>query len=74
MFTYDGVGYVCEVVGQVEHGGQLRVQGVVELLQEVQQDGAPLGLCRPEHNIHVMKLVKSCQTIKQQIRDEESCR
>ena len=40
--VYDGVGNVGEVVGQVEHHGERVARGVVELLQQVHQDGTSL--------------------------------
>ena len=40
----NSVGDVGQVVCQVEHHGQRVAGGVVELLQEVHQDGTPLRL------------------------------
>ena len=44
----NSVGDVGQVVRQVEHHGQRVAGGVVELLQEVHQDGTPLRLSAGE--------------------------
>ena len=56
----DGVGDVGEVVRQVEHHGQGVARGVVELLQQVHQNGTSLRLGAEERRVQVFFCKKNC--------------